>query len=277
MKRLIDKVTLRFFQDDANGEYGVAPVQTFDAHVNYDVKFNAFWNGIGIFHDVWEHYFEMKHKYFQEEYGMNVGGEMAAMGHMWYYQNKLGLYNKRRINPHSIYSDGDNMRETTYSLIQEAIYSGWTSFGSTLESNVPKQKPVDDSELEYQIEKMWKDSKSLRCANSYPEENRYAKDYKRSVKFRKIADLHRWGFREAERRVPNTTENHDTLCNFIDFWNDFTKNNEASDLCQLGKDLRFFIYKEDDSVSWKAYIGDHQIKGTWPEQIYEIENYEYEI
>ena len=51
------KVTLDFFQDEL-GQYGIA-------HSNStDQGFYAFWDGIGIFHDVFEHWFEGKHKYF---------------------------------------------------------------------------------------------------------------------------------------------------------------------------------------------------------------------
>ena len=42
MKRLVKTVELVFFQDDANGEYGLAHKETYDQ--NQGNGFNAFWN-----------------------------------------------------------------------------------------------------------------------------------------------------------------------------------------------------------------------------------------
>ena len=251
MKRLIKKIKLKLFCDDANGEYGVTHVDTYE---KYGSSFNAFWGGIGIFHDVWEHYFETEHKYFKGKYAMNVGGEMAAMGHMWYYQMTLGLYSKRRITEFSIYSDGERMRQTTQGLIEESVRYGYTNFGSTLESCVPKQKPIDDGEFEWQLKKFWEDIKVAYCTDADPECRGYAQEYKKSVTFRKIADLHRWGVREAERFVPDTSYNCKVLYDFIDFWNEFCKNNRAEDLYWAFKELHFYIYKEEDVISWKSKL-----------------------
>lgn len=91
-------VSLKFFCDDASGEYGLAH----DNSIQNDTPFNAFWGGIGIFHDVFEHWFEGKHKYFKDEYAFNVGGEMTAMGAAMYYYYILGIrerdFNSNHIN-----------------------------------------------------------------------------------------------------------------------------------------------------------------------------------
>jgi hypothetical protein len=49
-------VRLEFFQDHADGSYGLAHEKT----ISNDTSFNAFWHGIGIFHDVFEHWFEIR-------------------------------------------------------------------------------------------------------------------------------------------------------------------------------------------------------------------------
>lgn len=248
MKRLIKTVELSFFQDDANGEYGLCHKDTQDS--NYGNGFNAFWGGLGIFHDVFEHSHEHQNKYFRGDYAMNVGGEMAAMGAMWYYYNVLGMYN--RLNANGYNAPGDMMRETTHSEIKEALYSGYCQYGYTLESNVPKQRPTDDSELEYQIEKMWKETKDAAIKCTDEQERDFAIGYKRSVTFRKIADLHRYGFRMAERLVPDNYDNRTTLVDFMNVWDAFCKSNSAEDMQNNFSGVTVKLYKENDRISWKA-------------------------
>ena len=139
-----------FFEDDATGEYGLTHKQTY----NHNISFNAFWSGIGIFHDIFEHYHEYS-KYFLGQYAMNIGGEMAAMGHMTYYVEKLGVYNRLK--------QGYNFRgtehaaiETTSSMVEEAIQEGYSNYGYTLESNVPKQAPINETDLEYELKDFYK-------------------------------------------------------------------------------------------------------------------------
>lgn len=276
-KRLIQIVNLVLFNDDATGEYGITHRETSEG----DIKFNAFWGKIGIFHDAWEHNHEYTHRYFKGNYAMNVGGEMAAMGKMWYYQDELGLGEARALNPNSYYSPGENMRLTTQGEIQEAICNGYCNYGQTLESKVPKQKPVNNSELEYQVEKMWDEIRGYKFSrNSTYDETQEMEDskrYKESCSPRKIADLHRWGYRQGEKLVPNTWENRKMLHEFMEFWEKFCKNNSAEDLYNWGYGgIEFRIYKQRDGVSWKAklisrdyMIPDIQIKHPHQIEIYE--------
>lgn len=252
MKRLIKTVDLVFFQDDATGDYGLAHKETFDN--NYGSGFNAFWGGMGIFHDVFEHAHEYTNKYFRGDYAMNIGGEMTAMGAMWYYIDQLGMHNRLRQG-YSIYSPGESMRETTQSLIEEAISEGYANFGATLESNVPKQRPTENNELEYQIEEYWKKVKKMRVRTEYEQERETAIEYKKSVSFRKIADLHRYGFRMAEKLVPDTYENRQTLESFFDFFEDFCKNNPAETMQNHFKGMTVKLYKDSEgTISWKAIL-----------------------
>lgn len=251
MKRLIKTVKLKFFQDDVNGEYGLCHDET----QNRNESFNAFWGGQGIFHDVFEHSHEYTNKYFQGDYALNIGGEMAAMGAMWYYYEELGMYD--RLNPYGYRSPGQSMRDTTYSLVQEAISYGYTNFGYTLESNVPKQRPTENSELEYQIETFWNDAKNLhfeRSGTIIPEQDNQelqsSRDYKRSVTFRKIADLHRYGFRMAERLVPQCSHNRQVLSNFKEYFDKLCKDNSAEDMNRMFRGLTIKLYKEAHEISW---------------------------
>jgi hypothetical protein len=252
-------VKLEFFQDDATGDYGVAHVDTYCDHSTNG--FNAFWNGIGIFHDVFEHWFEKRHKYFYGDNAMNIGGEMVAMGGMWYYINELGIGSIRRLNPHSMYSDSDQMRLTTEGEIEETIRYGYTQFGSTLECAVPYQKPIDDGELEYQCEKMWGNIQKMRPESEDKDDKERGREYKKSVTLGKIQNLHRYGFRLAEKLVPNNWENRDTCENFIKFWNDVTKNNNAESLSNYFKGITVTVTKRQGKIKWSAtFIGKDGIK-----------------
>lgn len=252
MKRLIRTVDLVFFQDEATGSYGLAHKETFDQ--SNGSGFNAFWDGIGIFHDVFEHSHEYTNKYFRGDYAMNIGGEMSAMGAMMYYIDTLEVYN--RLPERARWrGNGEVMRESTLSDVHEAISSGYCNYGYTLESNVPKQKPVDNGELEYQLHEYAKKVKGLPVSDSYEQEKEFGENYKRSVTFRKIADLHRYGYRLAEKLVPQNWDNRATLVTFLEYWNNFCKTNSAEDLQRSFRGITFKVYRDESGfISWKAVL-----------------------
>lgn len=254
--RKFHTVNLVLFKDEDVGSYGCAHEKT---HDNNSINFNAFWDGIGIFHDVFEHWFEKEHKYFQGDYAMNVGGEMAAMGASSYYYHILGVYN-RPLGNHDF---GDAIRATTFVEVQDAIQDGgYTRFGKQLLSNVPIQSKLDNSELEYQIFQYWQDVKKLTIDERlYEPED--AIEYKKSVTFRKIADLHRYGHRMAERLVPDNNHNRMVLVDFIDYFNDFCKRYNAEDLYAHFSTLEISLYKNSiGEISWKA-----KLCSRYPEEI----------
>lgn len=249
MKKLVQTIDLVFFQDDANGEYGVTHKST---HRDDD-GFNAFWDGQGLFHDVFEHAHEHE-RYFRGECAMNIGGEMAAMGKLWYYYETLGL-NSRMPSLHM--SPGTNMRRNTEDLVEETISESIMRYGSTLESGVPRQRPTDNDELEYQIGEY---VKNVRKCQPKPKdqwdkdgyEHEAAVMFKKSVTRRKIADLHRWGYRAAEKLVPNNNQNHTTLYEFLTFWKGFCASHPAEELASQYRGIQFRIYREGEFIYWKA-------------------------
>lgn len=251
MKRLVKTVELTFFNDNATGEWGLTHKNTYDDR--YGISFNAFWDGQGIFHDIFEHSHEHENKYFKGDYAMNVGGEMTAMGAMWYYFDTLGMHTRLNLNRYSIYTPGQRMKESTLGDVKDSI-SGNTRYGNTLECNVPIQRPVNDGELEYQIEQYWKDVKKYEphFYENAEQERKDGETYRKSVTYRKIADLHRYGYRMAERLVPENYDNQTTLIDFLEVWNNFCENNKAEQMKDLFNGLTFKIYKENDRISWKA-------------------------
>jgi hypothetical protein len=148
--------------------------------------------------------------------------------------------------------NGEIMREGTFGDIHEAISQGYCYFGYTLESNVPKQRPTDNGELEYQITEYYNKVKPLKVETDYEQERETAIEYKKSVTFRKIADLHRYGYRMAERFVPDNFDNCTMLTDFIKVWENFCKSNLAEDMQYYFSGVTFKIYKENDRITWKA-------------------------
>lgn len=256
MKRI---VRMKFFQDDATGEWGLAHKETY----NDNNAFNAGWGALMIFHDVFEHWHEYNHKYFQGKNAMNVGGEMAAMGAMWYFYNEMGI--SERMNGFGgYYSPCERMRQTTESEIEEAIKSGYTRYGDTLECGVPYQRPVEDGELDYQCRKLAENAHrwGFRSNSQYDteDERNISKTYKKSVTLSKIQRLHRWGYHNAERFIPNNAENRATLREFWEYWGRFTKELDAEEMARLFDHIEFTVTKRKGLVSWTAkLIGQYEI------------------
>jgi peptide methionine sulfoxide reductase MsrA len=241
--------TLAFFCDDANGEYGLAH----DNAINVENPFNAFWDARGIFHDIFEHYFEDVHPYFSGDYAFNIAGEIAAMGHVYYYINCLDLSVRARSRWGNNYiGDNTSIINGTHSDIEEGITSGYTYYGSELLCNVPYQKPVEY--MEDLIQKHWETIKPLQV-KAQGDERESAIYYKKSITRSKLQRLYRWGYRKAERMVNDNSHNLSTL---TDFYKTFEKITEHS-AAELSHDydrIEFKI-KGGASVEWNAHFIRH--------------------
>lgn len=250
-KRLVREVNLRFFQDDANGEYGLAHADTLDHNGD---GFNAFWDGTGIFHDVFEHAHEHS-EHFRGSAAMNVGGEMAAMGAFWYFMECLYVPNRihNSYHSHSTLAIG-----STFDMVQEAVEYGYTRFGDRLVCEVPAQAADEESYLEGVIDEYISKVAALEPGKSlHPSERDqldYCKAYKDSCTRDAIANLHRWGYNEARRIVPHDAcnRNSGTCYEFIRFWQNFCKSNPAEDLQALYRGITFRLYRTGEILSWNA-------------------------
>jgi hypothetical protein len=269
MKTLKHTVDLVFFQDDASGEWGVTHRETYD-HPSGD-SFNAFWDGRGLFHDVFEHSQERKHPYFTDEAArMNVGGEMWAMGALSYYLWGLNVTD-RLGNRGSIYSNDQQVMEVTKSLVYEAMKEGYSNFGSELVSRVPHQKPVDNysfesmlNEYDYCLKqdkaKARRDRIAGRSRTHYEKsQEEYGRDYAKSVNMSKIRNLHRGGWYWAQDLVPDDIHNRTVMEDFISFWEKFCQANKAEELSRYYKYLTIEIFHEEKAdrktaVSWRATL-----------------------
>lgn len=250
MKNLIRTVETVFFQDDATGDFGLTHKETFDGNN----PFNAFWTGMGIFHDVFEHAHEYTDKHFRGDFAMNVGGEMTAMGAMFYYLNTLGV--STRTNRNGRYWSTDELTiNGTISEIQESISDGYTRYGSTLLSNVGRQKEINHYGFESMLDEYVYRAKQLKVKTHYEQERADAIQYKKSVTAAKIKNLHRYGYRMAENLVPDNNENLDTLNEFCTVWDKFVGENNAQEMSNTFEGITFNLYKdENDVITWEAEL-----------------------
>lgn len=264
------KVLLTFFQDDANGAYGLAH----DNAIERD--FNAFWNGIGIFHDVFEHYFEGINKYFIDDYEFNIGGEICAMGHLAYYTDTFTSLERVR-NLGKMNGQVTAIVSTTADDMVEAIEYGNTRFGSRLESCVPKQKDVNSYLLYSVIGEHMAQMENATLAESCTDEReiKEAKAYKRSVTENKIYNLYTYGYRLAQKIAPDTQENEDALNDFFNFWENFCKRNDAEDLTNQFESVEFTITC-GEMLQWKADFIHKDGTRYSHEQVNNGEHYFYE-
>lgn len=235
-------VQLQFFEDDATGEWGLS-------HTNsIENGFNAFWNGIGIFHDVFEHWFEDKHKYFRNDYAFNVAGEVAAMGACWYYTVVLGSYERRiehRIGWEQV------MLLTTFDLIQESVDYDYKSFGDTFDTAIKRIK----SPGYYGFSHLLDEYRHLLSKLSNKKDSKeFDEEYFKSVTVSKIRKLKSWGVSMAEKLVPNNYENRNILNNFCNLWKSFCLAYPAEEVAQYFDSIKFNISKKKGIVQWNAYL-----------------------
>lgn len=240
------KVRLLFSEDDNTGEYGLV--------IEKCQEFNSFWNGIGIFHDVFEHWFEDVHPYFRGDNFQNVGGEVAAMGAMCYYVYGMSVMNRpigRTFRPVL-----EDIKMTAISEIQEGIYGGYSNFGSSLECGVPYQRSTHNAYLESLIEDAWYDiqhnTKVGEGCNNHIEDLRRSRDFRKSVTLGKLQRLFRWGYYSAKRLVPENFHNTQVLSDFITYWDKFCKSCEAETMSRVFRWVDFTISVKNKELSWTA-------------------------
>ncbi len=262
-KTLVRTVELRLFQDDANGEWGVTHKETCPGNGNGD-EFNAFWDGRGIFHDVFEHAHEFTDKHFRGQYALTTAGETVAMGSLLYYVGRGGVQRNQNERGGSFYSEEENAVRETADAQAEMIKSGNERFTSSFDVCVPNQKEVEDETLEWAIEKhwqtilkakeevgegVWNDPKKGKDADELAR----CKEYADNVTEEKIRNLYRYGWRLAEKLTCGVFHNGYVLTEFISFWHDFCKKNSAEELANYYKGITFRIYKNSENVlSWVA-------------------------
>lgn len=247
------KTVLNFFCDTASGLYGV----THDNAIHNNTPFNAVWCPLSLFHDLLEHYFEDKHPYFSRGYAFNIGGEVAAMGHFFYYTWVLNFSKRAYANSMlgAEYLAGRNtiIRNTTWAM-EESICRGESNYGYDLSCAVPYQRPVPG--LDDLIRDHWKYIKDLKVQASEESAREYAIDYKKSIKLFKLQRLYRWGYYQAAKLVPNNAHNLAALHDLYDALLEITKL-DAEELINDYEGIEFQI-KGGKRFKWDAHFISHE-------------------
>jgi len=210
-------------------------------------KFNPFWITRGIFHDVFEHYFEEEHKYFRGKYAYNWVGEIVAMGHMTYYLEHFG-HTDMGFDRQPNRSVHDLAAETTLDDLHEIIIgreddSPANYYGDTLLSCIPR-KVLGPSAIEQADEYMY--LLKERCEGKVENEAMY-----KSITRSKIANAHQQGYSMAEKLVPYYG-NFWALGSFTELFNIITKL-DSEHLAKLWQGVEVTINKKVGGyISWKV-------------------------
>lgn len=236
-------VKLELTQDE-NGIWGLLPY-------NSDVyNFNSFWSGAGIFHDVFEHYFEMENKYFMGGYAFNIGGEIAAMGHLAYYKSYFDI--SKRSSERDLYDDA--LINSTFDSDFFYGYNEYPYFGDILMSKVPRVRKSLPYKVDNLINEHYYRVKEVKLNTEA------VKLYKKSFTFSKIRNLYAWGFNRASKIIPRSYENMQFINDFCEYWDRFCKLYDPNDLEYLVKSFIFRIYSGE--------------KARWTVKVQLKENYE---
>lgn len=216
------EVNLRYFKDE-NGIWGFTHNNTF----NHEAPFAAFVSPEGLFHDVFEHYFE-GFGYFSGPKANSIYGEMVATAHKYYIFNELGF----NMFKHRKYfnADFEGWRVDTQYLVDEALREDYSEYPLT-PLKLPYQRPVDNGSFENVI----KDYQSI-VAEEYGET-------RKGVVLQEIANAYRLGYRMAERKWPSKGVWEDQpmlkmFHDFVDFWYDLNPDPDFQHLFLEGSEYR---------------------------------------
>lgn len=199
------QVKLRYHEDEDNGIWGFC-------HENTVGFFNPFYEPSGIFHDVFEHYFEGT-GCFKGEGFCNVFGEMVATAHKYYITNQIG------INPF-MYRYGSPI-DYTFRVDTEYMIKEYFRKDDYLDYNVegmkiPYQKP--EPHIEYVIRDYINEIKNKSDSESL------------SYVCKQLRNAYRLGYKMARKMYRNEGKVYSMFYEFLTFWNTFMKTNEASSL-----------------------------------------------
>jgi hypothetical protein len=214
------KYTTRFIfgQDYTTGEYGCLPLKYKGSDFNYS------WDPVMLFHDSCEHWFEQEHKYFSRDAAWNIGGEIAAMGHLYYIYDTF--YLNSRFRPSSR-SNEENIMITCGSEMEEAVKYGYCNYGNELVCHIPYQRPTN-SYMETMIIEQYNKLKSCYFeVNQYTseQEKEFAENYKKSITLGKLQRLYRWGYHSAAKRFPWSNKNSNKIHKFYSELESLIKHN----------------------------------------------------
>lgn len=235
------EVSLRLHQDDASGEWGLC-------HANAVGTFNAFWGADGIFHDVFEHYYEDVHPYFKGQNAFQIFGEAAASGHGIAY-NDIGINN-------FMYRSSKPIRDfiaDTKQVLEDWVHGHQDYPEYALDSYcLPKQPNVFHASLQYWLNN-YHDWINDRITDELPNASLIPMD--------KIENCYRWGYKRAMKIVGDDRSHaYNVLYSFLERWHRITQQSSASyiaiDNSDYGLKYIRFIVNTVPKLSVKEYLVD---------------------
>ncbi len=276
-KTLVRTVDLRFFQDDANGEWGLTHKETCPGN-GHGEEFNAFWDGRGIFHDVFEHAHEFTDKYFRSHpYVLTTAGETVAMGALLYYIGPGGVYRDQNNEDRYISADEQAVRATA-DMHCDTIKGDGGSFSAPLEVCLPEQPEANET-IDWAVDEHWtrvlkaKEELGSRVYNAPgkgqdPEEIARCQEFADSITLDKIRNLYRYGWHLAQQLAGGAYQNGNVLSSFITFWSQFCKLNSAEELAGYYSGIMFRLYKDKEGIlSWVAqFVPKPELHGEGAKQ-----------
>lgn len=196
------QVKLRYFEDEGYGQKGFTHHNTY----NLDTPFNAFTDISGVFHDVFEHYFEGSGIFINNNIG-NIFGEAVATGHKFFYYHELGI-NAFMFRKYKNYLSGEEdwTVDTRY-LFQEAFKEDYSEYPYHI-INIPYQKPINC--LAY-IERYYKDFFIEKC--NLPKSSPYHQQIANAYRLGYNMAYKKWGSYSKENKIRSM------MLNFLNYWN----------------------------------------------------------
>jgi hypothetical protein len=192
-------VELVIQEDDATGEYGLV-------HKGTQGMFNSFWGADGIFHDVFEHYFENSHPYFNNQYAFQMWGEMAASGHAIAYSD-IGINNfMYRRN-----SIRDYIVDTSTRFL-DWLHNYTDDLDFLIDHIcVPYQRPLKKTTLNYWLT-AYKNFLQGHCSDG--------RNRAKLIKMANIRRCYTWGYKQAQTIIGKDKDYaYDVLFSFLERWN----------------------------------------------------------
>jgi hypothetical protein len=239
--------TLNFFSD-SSANYGV----THSNAIDINTPFDAFWSAGGIFHDIWEHYFEGYHPYFKNSI-FNIGGEIAAIAHWYYYARMMG-FTPRVWEGEVLIASIENIIDVTNSKMKKYISYGCSYYGDTLLCDVPYQN--ENRYIDPIILRHWQSIKDVEVITKNPQEIQRGNNYKKSISLSKLQCLYRWGYSQAEKLVPNNNHNLGALHEFYNAFRKITVKHNPEELSYDFKGIEVKI-QGGNKIEWDANFIKH--------------------
>jgi hypothetical protein len=218
-------VDLKVHEDERHGIWGLCPKAALD-------RFEPFWGADGVFHDVFEHYFEDEHSYFKGDAAFTLWGEMAASGAGIAYR-KLGINNFRYRNygrdRDFCVDTKQNLEEAIYECKQERTDTPYMEYSiDKALCKVPYQRPVDYTynydlyswlgEYEYWVREQ-------------RQKDRFTKSFMKGVSYPHIQRCYLWGYNFASRLIDQDRDHsYKVLDQFLTDWHQICEGGEVTDL-----------------------------------------------